>query len=81
IEENKPFAGYSIITDLLKDVVNNLDIVDNYMEDSSLEFFNVVNIKAKVRILTKRFKPNKGAFEAALKRFIQQWGGTNIEVK
>lgn len=81
IDENKPFAAYKAVTDIVNRTTSSLKMVDNYLESTSLDFFSGVNTKAQVNILTKHLKPNAQNFKIALNRFLTEWGGNSIEIK
>jgi len=81
IDQNKPFTSHRLISDLAKKSVSDLKIIDNYMEDTSLDFFNNVNTKVNIKILTQFFKPNKTSFMSSLIKFRKEWGGSSLDVK
>ncbi len=81
LEANKPFSAYKIISELLTKSVTDLWMVDNYLESTSLDFFNSVNSQVGIKIITMRLLPRDGDFKTALNKFISEWGGTKFEVK
>ena len=76
-----PFTAYKTVSDIVSKAVTSLKIVDNYLESTTLEFFFGVNKKVSISTLTKILKPNSSVFKIALARFLNEWGGTTLEVK
>ena len=81
IDQNQPFLAHLIVSNLLKQAVRELKIIDSYLESSSLGFFNDVNTKVSIKIITSNLKPSKSGFLIALDKFLQQWGGSSLEFR
>ncbi|MDP3733431.1 MAG: hypothetical protein Q8Q91_02705 [Candidatus Daviesbacteria bacterium] len=81
IDQNKPFTAYLVVSNLMKQAVSELKIIDAYLDANSLEFLNGINTKVNIKIITTNIKPNKPSFMTALGKFLKEWGGSSLEFR
>ena len=81
IDGNKPFTANKIISDVIVRANVVLKVIDNYMDQSTLNYFYQINSRVEIQILMKELKPTKDSCIGVIKKFVKEWGGEKFFVK